>query len=102
MIVLRKTQKTKYQDAKQGYLINRDGGSEGCCYSTIINSDISCDNNISPCIITQPDPTCNNGIINNNVCCMLSCGTCGGNGCGNRDGGSQGCCMSPIRNSGLL
>lgn len=28
-----------------------------------------------------PDPTCANGILNKNVCCESSCGTCGGIGC---------------------
>ncbi len=68
---------------------------------------------ISSCIEKEPyrdnprlnnDPNCNTGILNTlkNVCCSNSCGTCGGNGCGNRVGGANGCCVNTILNSGVM
>ncbi len=52
----------------------------------------------------QEDPTCSTGILINSTynftpiraCCTSSCGICGGNGCGNRTGGADGCCVSNI------
>ncbi|HSC86406.1 MAG TPA: hypothetical protein VLC09_04020 [Polyangiaceae bacterium] len=44
---------------------------------------------------------CANGIRGDGVCCSLSCGTCGGSGCGDRVGGSAECCAGPIRDSGV-
>ena len=64
--------------------------------NTIINNDTSniFINNILPGHPNKiPDPTCSNGILNKNVCCESSCGTCGGIGCGARDGL---CCISEI------
>ena len=63
----------------------------------------NCDDNSSPCQILPdlPDPTCIDGIINNDVCCRLECGVCGGPGCSLLPGGSSGCCMSSIRNSDI-
>ncbi len=45
------------------------------------------------------DPLCNTGIKNKNICCLKSCGTCGGTGCGLRVGKSFGCCISTIINN---
>jgi hypothetical protein len=45
------------------------------------------------------DPTCAAGIASGNVCCKASCGTCGGNGCSSRSGGSAGCCGGTISTS---
>jgi len=47
------------------------------------------------------DPSCTNGIkflstTYGNVCCAASCGACGGNGCGTRQGGCHGCCVNQI------
>lgn len=33
---------------------------------------------------------------------QVSCGTCGGSGCGRLDGGNDSCCMSAIKDSGRL
>lgn len=46
----------------------------------------------SPETAPPPDP----GICNGNVCCLSSCGTCGGTGCGFRPGGPVGCCGNII------
>lgn len=35
------------------------------------------------------------------TCCAASCGVCGGQGCGGREGGSASCCFGPIQQSGL-
>lgn len=36
------------------------------------------------------------------ICCVGSCGTCGGYGCDLRPGGSKGCCMGVITASGVV
>lgn len=33
-------------------------------------------------------------------CCASSCGTCGGSGCGDRDGGAEACCTKDIKAKG--
>eukprot|EP00177_Eucheuma_denticulatum_P007037 GFKZ01012803.1.p1 GENE.GFKZ01012803.1~~GFKZ01012803.1.p1 ORF type:complete len:424 (-),score=18.43 GFKZ01012803.1:195-1466(-) len=45
---------------------------------------------------SEADPTCNTGIISGNACCSLSCGACGGSGCGQRPGGGGSCCTTPV------
>ena len=54
----------------------------------------------SPTETSEPDPFCNNGILNGNICCTTSCGSCGGSGCGSRDGGPSNCCGSQITKAG--
>ena len=51
-------------------------------------------------IATLPDPFCDNGIRDGPACCLLSCGSCGGPGCYQKPGGSQGCCYSTIISAG--
>ena len=46
-----------------------------------------------------PDPSCARGIATGAFCCPLSCGTCGGAGCGARPGGSAMCCGGDIASS---
>lgn len=84
--------------------LNNVFGTRGTRFVTIAE----CLGNIrSPYQVTpriQEDPTCSTGILINStfnfnpvrVCCASSCGTCGGNGCGNRTGGADGCCVSSI------
>ncbi|CAM9799943.1 unnamed protein product [Ascophyllum nodosum] len=51
------------------------------------------------------DGVCSNGLPGvqfEDACCSLSCGTCGGLGCGQRDGGRDECCTGTIRDNGLL
>ncbi|CAN0166836.1 unnamed protein product, partial [Hapterophycus canaliculatus] len=36
------------------------------------------------------------GIANEKVCCLDTCGDCGGTGCRSRDGGPQNCCVQRI------
>ena len=49
---------------------------------------------------TSPDPYCDHGLryveLDAPVCCVLSCGTCGGLGCSARPGGGTKCCGSSI------
>ncbi|CAN0556046.1 unnamed protein product, partial [Ectocarpus sp. 8 AP-2014] len=48
-------------------------------------------------------PKCDGGIVGiqaSDVCCSLSCGSCGGSGCTGRDGGSESCCGGGVRASG--
>ncbi len=47
----------------------------------------------------RPDPDCERGVRNGDVCCALTCGTCGGQGCGMRMGGAQNCCAGRIRDN---
>jgi hypothetical protein len=42
---------------------------------------------------------CSSGVFNNRVCCLASCGTCGGTMCGSRVGGASGCCQTQIVSS---
>lgn len=42
---------------------------------------------------------CPSGVFNKMVCCLASCGTCGGNQCGSRPGGSSNCCQTQIMSS---
>ncbi|CAN0256602.1 unnamed protein product, partial [Ectocarpus sp. 8 AP-2014] len=47
--------------------------------------------------------TCDGGIVgiqSSDVCCSLSCGSCGGIGCTGRDGGEDACCGGGVRASG--
>ncbi|CAM9540061.1 unnamed protein product, partial [Ectocarpus sp. 8 AP-2014] len=49
------------------------------------------------------DETCDGGIVgiqSRDVCCSLSCGSCGGIGCTGRDGGAEACCGGGVRDSG--
>ena len=80
----------------------REGGASGCCGGVIETSERYCNETSAPCkiveeIIEQPDPTCENGIMKNNICCLSSCGECGGSGCSLREGGASGCCGSVIQ-----
>jgi len=43
------------------------------------------------------DSFCATGIRSGQVCCGGRCGTCGGSGCGKRDGGSAQCCKGSIK-----
>lgn len=79
-------------------------GTQGVRFVTIAE----CLGNIRPPYQVTPrhqeDPTCSTGILINStynyvpvtVCCANSCGACGGNGCGNRTGGADGCCVTNI------
>jgi peptidoglycan/xylan/chitin deacetylase (PgdA/CDA1 family) len=82
----------------------RVGGANGCCSGSILLANLSCNTYTSPCIIsptptptpTPSDPLCAEGIKANNICCLSSCGTCGGTGCSTRVGGADGCCGGDI------
>ena len=43
-----------------------------------------------------PDPECENGTMKNNICCMKTCGICGGSDCATKKGGTYGCCGGSI------
>ena len=84
-----------------------NGGAANCCSASILASEVSCDEDEAPCIITvepEPtasDPTCALGIIKDDICCHAECGICGGTGCGSRPGGASDCCAGSIRGDGL-
>jgi len=42
---------------------------------------------------------CSAGIRSGQHCCLKSCGSCGGQGCGKRNGGGKGCCHGVIQES---
>eukprot|EP00752_Nemacystus_decipiens_P017643 g15814.t1 len=51
--------------------------------------------------------TCSNGLAGyehtgKQVCCPLTCGACGGSGCGGREGGADSCCSSTIVDNAVL
>ena len=43
--------------------------------------------------------SCKYGIADGNACCALTCGSCGGSGCGDRPGGADNCCYGHIAGS---
>lgn len=47
--------------------------------------------------VSGADPKCSTGILAAGVCCLKSCGTCGGPNCGTHPGGSAGCCTGTIK-----
>ena len=100
---------------------SRPGGGSDCCGTSIRDSGLFCDFNDAPCIIHPnfqedppipndhdpiPDPNCEFGIaatgVNDNVCCVEECGTCGGPGCTDRslETGFP-CCGGAIYTSGI-
>lgn len=81
----------------------RNGGYWECCVPGITGGKGSCNINDPPCNIAPTatatsDPLCKAGILNSDkkTCCAASCGTCGGEGCSIRPGGSAACCTSTI------
>lgn len=42
---------------------------------------------------------CASGVFSSQVCCLASCGTCGGTQCSSRVGGAEGCCQTQILGS---
>ena len=81
----------------------RTGGASSCCTGDILTANKSCSISSPPCVVTayqQSDPTCLTGIktvqSGKTVCCLSSCGTCGGTGCSTRTGGASGCCAGDI------
>ncbi|CAM9985070.1 unnamed protein product [Ectocarpus sp. 13 AM-2016] len=102
----------------------RDGGSESCCGGGVratgrycsITGEAPCITGAAPTPAPSPAPSpaptppptvevpkCDGGIIGIqtiDVCCSLSCGSCGGSGCTARDGGSESCCGGGVRASG--
>ena len=89
------------------------GGGSNCCGGPIIDSGVSCNSDSAPCLMSTPpptpaptpepvvDPKCEFGIRKDNLCCDSACGTCGGVGCGAREGGGSNCCGGPILDSDL-
>mmetsp|Transcript_19570 Transcript_19570/g.27529 ORF Transcript_19570/g.27529 Transcript_19570/m.27529 type:complete len:628 (+) Transcript_19570:188-2071(+) len=77
----------------------RPGGAANCCTSQI---ERSCDDNDAPCKINPSSYDSNicpgSGILDSSgkICCTLSCGRCGGEGCDKLPGGASNCCTSQI------
>ena len=76
------------------------GGAPDCTLAMVGPTDCS---SCPGC--QQPQAAwCSNGITNPRnrpeVCCAMSCGSCGGGGCGSRDGGKTQCCHDPITKDG--
>lgn len=49
------------------------------------------------------DPSCSSGVLSEDGsgCCLISCGTCGGDGCEEQEGGLVGCCLTHIHSAAL-
>ncbi|MFW6058188.1 MAG: hypothetical protein ACOC9W_04975, partial [Persicimonas sp.] len=45
------------------------------------------------------EPGCADGVKSGLICCSASCGECGGEGCGSREGGSSECCTNHVKNA---
>ncbi|CAB1104564.1 unnamed protein product [Ectocarpus sp. CCAP 1310/34] len=98
----------------------RDGGEDACCGGGVRASGRYCSvTGEAPCMTgpaptpeptpaptpppTEEVPMCDGGIVgiqSSDVCCSLSCGSCGGTGCTVRDGGADACCGGGVRASG--
>lgn len=76
-----------------------EGGEDSCCTSSVLSSGVSCEISGPPCILSVSQ--CSDGIQNGEACCPLSCGSCGGGGCGLLEGGPDECCVSNILDSGV-
>jgi hypothetical protein len=61
-----------------------------CCARVIIGTNKGCDGAGPPCVIKPDVRVCSSGILNGDVCCKGSCGSCGGLGCHERNGGEAG------------
>ncbi|KAL8433064.1 hypothetical protein Efla_006263 [Eimeria flavescens] len=59
---------------------------------------------VAPVLSSVRDPSCSSGILSEDGtgCCLASCGTCGGDGCEDREGGLMGCCLTHIHSSAPL
>ncbi|CAN0086063.1 unnamed protein product, partial [Ectocarpus fasciculatus] len=90
--------------------------AESCCGGGVRASGRYCSvTGEAPCV-TGPAPestpaptpeveTCDGGIVGiqrSDVCCALSCGSCGGSECSSRDGGGASCCYDDIKANGDL
>eukprot|EP00752_Nemacystus_decipiens_P010084 g8986.t1 len=94
---------------------SRDGGDdftggEACCTVALKGLGRVCSASVgAPCVVSD-DQTCGAGIpgiLSGETCCPTSCGSCGGSGCGGRDGGdeytgSEACCNGGVRGLGRV
>jgi len=78
---------------------SRIGGAEKCCSGGIGPKKCIDDTSVG-CKLPTPGTStwCKNGILNKKSthCCPEDCGECGGEGCGDRPGGSSQCCVGVI------
>eukprot|EP00903_Cladosiphon_okamuranus_P020236 g18573.t1 len=99
---------------------DRDGGddfsgSEACCQSGVKSLGRVCSDTVgAPCLVSddeEEEEVCMAGVpgilYKGEICCPSSCGTCTGNGCGDRDGGddftgSEACCKSGVEDLGRV
>jgi hypothetical protein len=82
------TKKTGYRKYKVKGMCYDQNNLFSSKYTTVVSYGKKCN---------KPDPQCTYGIIgNDNTCCPLTCGECGGSGCGSRPGGENMCCSSKI------
>ena len=88
----------------------KDGSfpKENCDGSVVITTQAPTTSTTpAPTLASIPDPFCDYGIKDGNVCCASTCidsnglPQCGGSGCGSLSGGSNSCCKTPIRSSGI-
>lgn len=64
---------------------------------TVLNStNRTTDSNSDEIEADENRSSCPSGVFNNRVCCLAMCGSCGGNQCGSRPGGSSSCCQTQI------
>eukprot|EP00752_Nemacystus_decipiens_P013321 g11797.t1 len=102
----------------------RGNGQLSCCTTNIRDVGATCsETGAAPCIIdgdviVTPEPTpevtpepetpttgfsCTGdaGVVQGDICCEASCGTCGGSGCSGRGNGQLSCCTTNIRDVGV-
>ncbi|CAM9985894.1 unnamed protein product [Ectocarpus sp. 6 AP-2014] len=86
---------------------DRGNGQDSCCTKNIAaNGDRCSETGAAPCIVDAPEPetsfSCSSdaGILQGDICCEASCGTCGGTGCSDRGYGQDSCCTKNIAANG--
>lgn len=89
---------------------SREGGAESCCADNIASASHSCGS--PPCVLgagqdaTAHAKACElaGGITDATGlrCCSAACGTCGGTGCGEREGGAASCCTDNLDAANVL
>ena len=76
-----------------------------CCTANTASPTTSASSNPTLQPTPDSDPNCDYGIFDDqygtNACCPATCGSCGGDGCWNRPGGSTHCCVGTVSSNGL-
>lgn len=85
------TKKVDYRTYKVTGMCYDDSNLYSARQTTVVTFGKTCD---------KPDPSCERNLLGKDgVCCPVTCGECGGQGCGSRPGGEDQCCTSKVLQS---